>query len=264
MWSLRHRSQLRHWSWVKCWNWRWFAPLPRQPRLLPLAPLPDNITSSSSSYQASPVAASSASIFSTQACFPGNMSVYSTPRSARPEASAASRSNCSSRDTWLTGLLPTRTHRESSSNSLKKFRALAGMLVGDTGDVEATAHSCFTVETKARMHCDNSDVGIHLIALEMLLIRFSSRCAVTTWSSHRSGGVMEESKKQVPARHTHQASSNRTSAMSTRNCIRDNGTLESIKSQHDENHSWLLVVGCVVVLLLYYHIPSRMFRCQHT
>ena len=91
MWSLRHRSQLLHWSWVRCWNWRW------------LAHLPDGAS------PASPVAASSASIFSTQACFTGKLSVYSTPRSARPEASAASRSNCSSRDTWLTGLLPKRT-----------------------------------------------------------------------------------------------------------------------------------------------------------
>ena len=82
--------------------------------------------------------------------------------------------------------------------------------------------------------------------MEMLLIRFSSRRAVTKWTSHRHVGVMEESKKQVPARRTDdttsEASSNRTSAMSTRNCIRENGTLEC-KPQHDDNHSWL-VVGC--------------------
>ena len=45
---------------------------------------------------------------------------------------------------------------------------------------------------------------------------------------------------------TSEASSNRTSAMSTRNCTRENGTLECVKSQQDENHSWLFVV---VVLL---------------
>ena len=46
-----------------------------------------------------------------------------------------------------------------------------------------------------------SDVGIHLFDWEMQLIRFSSRCAVKKWTSHRNGGVVE-SMKQVPSRHT--------------------------------------------------------------
>ena len=48
---------------------------------------------------------------------------------------------------------------------------------------------------------------------------------------------------------TSEASSNRTSAMSTRNCTRENGTLECVKSQQDENHSWLFVVVLLCVLL---------------
>ena len=55
-------------------------------------------------------------------------------------------------------------------------------------------HSRVTVETKSK----------NARWMEMLLIRFSSRCAVTKWTSHRKVGVMEESKKQVPARHTDQ------------------------------------------------------------
>ena len=98
----------------------------------------------------------------------------------------------------------------------------------------------------------------------MLLIRFSSRCAVTKWDlaqKRRCDGRIEEaspSKTHGPTQTyklddtTSEASSNRTSAVSTRNCIRENGRLECIKSEHDDNHSWLLVVWlccCVVVVL---------------
>ena len=112
MLRLRHRSQLRHWSWrwlrhwswVRCWNWRWFAPLPRQPRLLPLASL---LTEHRLLLLVIPSIASGCLIGLD--LFHASLLPRKLVRSARPEASAASWSDCSSRDTWLTGLLPTRT-----------------------------------------------------------------------------------------------------------------------------------------------------------
>ena len=56
----------------------------------------------------------------------------------------------------------------------------------------------------------NFDVGIHLFDLEMPLIRFSSKCTVAQWTSHRNGGVLE-SKKQIPARHTDKDEMQKTS-----------------------------------------------------
>ena len=121
--------------------------------------------------------------------------------------------------------------------------------------------------SKLKTECtvDNSDVGIHLFDLEMLLIRFSSRCAGDkvdlTQKRSCDGGIEEAnpSKTHGPTQTyklddtTSEASSNRTSAMSTRNCTRENGTLECVKSQQDENHSWLFVVVllcCVVTVYL--------------
>ena len=77
----------------------------------------------------------------------------------------------------------------------------------------ASSFACLLAEkaivgslSKQKQECtvENSDVGIYLLDLEMLMIRFSSKCAVTKWTSHRNGSVMEESMKQVPARHTDQ------------------------------------------------------------
>ena len=68
----------------------------------------------------------------------------------------------------------------------------------------ATSFACLLAEkaivdslSKQKQECtvENSDVGIYLLDLEMLMIRFSSKCAVTKWTSHRNGSVMEESMK---------------------------------------------------------------------
>ena len=131
-WSLRNRIQLQHWSWVRCWNWRWFAPLPRQTRLPPLASLPDGAlpppprNTKHRRWPPRRPRSFQASLLLRQ--------LVCVQLARRTEASAANRSNCSSRDTWLTGPLPTRTTARAPRIHQKVPRA--GVCC-DTGDVEA-------------------------------------------------------------------------------------------------------------------------------
>ena len=57
---------------------------------------------------------------------------------------------------------------------------------------------------------------------------------------------------------TSEASIKSNVCLSTRNCIREDGTLECVKSQHDDNHSWLLVVllRCCVIVVIPFYLPE--------
>ena len=113
----------------------------------------------------------------------------------------------------------------------------------------ASSFACLLAEkamvgslSKQKQECtvENSDVGIHLFDLEMPMIRFSSKCAVTKWTSHRNGGVMEESMKQVPARHTDQH--RHTNSMTQR---RKPDPIERLLWQHGTAFRENKTLGCI-------------------
>ena len=110
----------------------------------------------------------------------------------------------------------------------------------------------FDSRSKQKQECTVDGNATH-----SLLIKMCGDKLGLTQKRRCDGGIEEASpsKTHGPTQTyklddtTSEVSSNRTSALSTRNCVRENGTLECIKFQHHDNHSWLLVVGCVVLLL---------------